>query len=73
MNKPTSDWLVLIRSLVAGFDSTRDSYRHCILAQPRSLHILAAAFWGIAAGYPFPSQTLFRVENVEQKWNREVI
>jgi hypothetical protein len=24
MNNPASDWLVLIRPLVAGFDSTRD-------------------------------------------------
>jgi hypothetical protein len=25
MNNPASDWLVLIRPLVAGFDSTRDT------------------------------------------------
>jgi len=25
MNSPTSDWLVLIRPSVAGFDSTRDT------------------------------------------------
>ena len=43
MNKPTSDWLVLIRSVVAGFDSTRDNEMGQIVSKAIDKGMFAAA------------------------------